>query len=129
MIETLLKIMRGRKGRKRRKTAGESSSKKDKYPANSSNYETFYNELVDANKDPEEFELQEGSTIMFDKKMKGFLKKDKITRANLKRPAFELLKNWFINSVKLEYNLEQCYLAMADTIDWEIRKETNIILI
>ncbi|GJV66968.1 hypothetical protein Tco_1482477 [Tanacetum coccineum] len=42
-----------------------------------------FNELVDADKDPEEHELQIRSTIIFAKKMKGFLKKDKITRADL----------------------------------------------
>ncbi|GJT06569.1 hypothetical protein Tco_0841031 [Tanacetum coccineum] len=43
---------------------------------------------------------------MFAKKMKGFLKKDKILRADLKGPTFELLKNWFGNIVELEYNSE-----------------------
>ncbi|GJX42558.1 hypothetical protein Tco_0257548 [Tanacetum coccineum] len=88
-----------------RTDAGESSSRKDKAHQESSNYEKF----VDAGEprqeqeapteeiDPEESELQEGSTIMFAKKMKGFLKKDKITRADLKG---------------------SCYLVITDKIDW-----------
>ncbi|GJV04304.1 hypothetical protein Tco_1337873 [Tanacetum coccineum] len=124
----------GEKRKRRRKNTGGSSSKKDKAPVDSSNYERFahadepqqqeqevpieFNELVDANNDPREFELQEGSTIMFAKKMKRFLKKDKITRADLEGPTFELLKNRFKKNVELEYNLEQCYLAMTNKIDW-----------
>ncbi|GKB53692.1 hypothetical protein Tco_0904445 [Tanacetum coccineum] len=50
--------------------------------------------------------------------MKGFLKKGKITRADLEGLKFELLKNIFNNIIELEYNLEQCYLAMTNKIDW-----------
>ncbi|GJR59001.1 hypothetical protein Tco_1501163 [Tanacetum coccineum] len=60
--------------------------------------QSCFNELVDVDKHPEEHELQIGSTFMFAKKMKGFLKKDKIKRADLERPAFELLNNKFKNS-------------------------------
>ncbi|GJV80279.1 hypothetical protein Tco_1516149 [Tanacetum coccineum] len=48
--------------------------------------------LVDANKDPEENKIQEGSTIMFVKKLKEILKKKKLTKADLKGATFELLK-------------------------------------
>ncbi|GJR60503.1 hypothetical protein Tco_1502665 [Tanacetum coccineum] len=80
--------------------------------------QSWFNELFDMEKDPREFELHIGSIVMFAKKMKSFLKKDKITRTDLEGPAFELLKNIFKNSIKLEYNLKQCYLAMTDKIDW-----------
>nr|GEV00444.1 hypothetical protein [Tanacetum cinerariifolium] len=62
---------------------------------------------------------------MFAKKIKGFLKKDKITRAYIEGPTFKLLKNRFKNSVELEYKLEQCYLAMTNKIDWK-NPEGNI---
>ncbi|GJS09847.1 hypothetical protein Tco_0366643 [Tanacetum coccineum] len=55
--------------------------------------QSCFNQLIDADKDPREFKLQEGSTFMFAKKIKRFLKKDKITRIELEGPAFELLKN------------------------------------
>ncbi|GJT36266.1 hypothetical protein Tco_0926685 [Tanacetum coccineum] len=55
---------------------------------------------------------------MFGKCMKKFLNKDKITKANLEGLAFELLKNMFKNSIELEYNLEQCHLALTEKIDW-----------
>ncbi|GKC63045.1 hypothetical protein Tco_1095643, partial [Tanacetum coccineum] len=44
--------------------------------------------------------------------------KDKITKADLEGPTFELLKNGFKNNIKLEYNMEQCYLAMTDITEW-----------
>ncbi|GKC24292.1 hypothetical protein Tco_1026442 [Tanacetum coccineum] len=63
--------------------------------------QSCFNQLIDADKDPREFELQEGSTFMFAKKIKRFLKKDKITRTELEGPAFELLKNRFRSNVEL----------------------------
>ncbi|GJR22992.1 hypothetical protein Tco_0971519 [Tanacetum coccineum] len=80
--------------------------------------QSWFNKLGDGDKDPKKYELQIGSTVMFAKKMKVFLKKDNITRADLERPTFEILKNKFKNSIELEYNLKQCYLAMPDKIDW-----------
>ncbi|GJU20328.1 hypothetical protein Tco_1153670 [Tanacetum coccineum] len=55
--------------------------------------QSWFNELVDDDKDLGENELQIGSTIMFSKNMKNFLNKDKITKADLEGPVFELLKN------------------------------------
>ncbi|GKC18281.1 hypothetical protein Tco_1020431 [Tanacetum coccineum] len=55
---------------------------------------------------------------MFGNYMKKFFNKDKITKEDLEDPAFELLKNRFKNSIELEYNLEQCHLALTNRIDW-----------
>ncbi|GJW65156.1 hypothetical protein Tco_0117040 [Tanacetum coccineum] len=44
--------------------------------------------------------------------------KDKLTKAYLEGPTFAILKGNFKNNVELEYNLEQCYLALTDQIDW-----------
>ncbi|GKB82540.1 hypothetical protein Tco_0949435 [Tanacetum coccineum] len=46
------------------------------------------------------------------------LKKDKITKADLEGPTFMLLKGTCRNQIKLEYNFEQCYLALSDKLDW-----------
>ncbi|GJR10377.1 hypothetical protein Tco_0793029 [Tanacetum coccineum] len=46
------------------------------------------------------------------------LQKDKLTKADLEGPAFTLLKGNFKNNIELEYNLEQCYLALTVQIDW-----------
>ncbi|GJU96171.1 hypothetical protein Tco_1320927 [Tanacetum coccineum] len=45
---------------------------------------SWCNELVNADKEPEEHELQFGSIVMFGKCIKKFLNKDKITKADLK---------------------------------------------
>ncbi|GJS49915.1 alpha/beta hydrolases superfamily protein [Tanacetum coccineum] len=79
--------------------------------------QSLFNELVDADKEPEEHELQLGLIVMFSKCMKKFLNKDKITKADLEGPVFELLKNRFKNNIELEYNLKQCHLALTDKID------------
>ncbi|GKC88682.1 hypothetical protein Tco_1149331 [Tanacetum coccineum] len=79
---------------------------------------TKFNELVNAEKDPVTFDDLMGSTIDFIKLAKNRLKKDKITKANLEGPAFKLLKGTCRNSIKLKYNLEQCYLALSDQLDW-----------
>ncbi|GKA57856.1 hypothetical protein Tco_0757044 [Tanacetum coccineum] len=46
------------------------------------------------------------------------LKKDKITKADLEGPVFQLLKGTCRSSVELEYHLEQRYLAFSDKLDW-----------
>nr|GEU88516.1 hypothetical protein [Tanacetum cinerariifolium] len=74
----------------------------------------WFNELVDAEKDPKDFDDLVGSTIDFTKFAKDYLKKDKITKANLEGPAYALLKGNYKNNIKLEYNMEQCYLALTD---------------
>ncbi|GKC62618.1 hypothetical protein Tco_1095216 [Tanacetum coccineum] len=45
--------------------------------------QSWFNELLDADKDLREHELQIGSTVMFAKQMKSFLNKDTITKAYL----------------------------------------------
>nr|GEU69647.1 ribonuclease H-like domain-containing protein [Tanacetum cinerariifolium] len=43
---------------------------------------------------------------------------DKLTKEDLEGLTFTLLKGNFSNNIELEYNLEQCYLALTDQIDW-----------
>ncbi|GJU38080.1 hypothetical protein Tco_1186434 [Tanacetum coccineum] len=80
--------------------------------------DTWFNELVNAEKDPLIFDDLMASTVDFIKFTKNRLKKDKITKADLEGPAFKLLKGTCKNSTELEYNLEQCYLALSDQLDW-----------
>ncbi|GJZ89324.1 hypothetical protein Tco_0661106 [Tanacetum coccineum] len=47
------------------------------------------------------------------------LKLNKITRADLVGLAFNLLKGTYKSCVELEYNMEECYRALTDQIDWE----------
>ncbi|GKA78079.1 hypothetical protein Tco_0784616, partial [Tanacetum coccineum] len=46
------------------------------------------------------------------------LKKDRITNADLEGPTFMLLKGTCGNQIELEYNFEQCHLALSDKLDW-----------
>ncbi|GJS70499.1 hypothetical protein Tco_0703340, partial [Tanacetum coccineum] len=59
-----------------------------------------------------------GSDIDFTNFTKNILKKDKITKADLEGPALKLMKGRHKNYVELEYNFEQCYLALSDQLDW-----------
>ncbi|GKE57024.1 hypothetical protein Tco_1496209 [Tanacetum coccineum] len=78
----------------------------------------FKQVMVDAEKDPKEFDDLLGSTINFTKFAKNCLKKDKLMKADLEGLAFALLKGNFKNSIELEYNMEKCYLALTNQIDW-----------
>ncbi|GJW32047.1 hypothetical protein Tco_0052079 [Tanacetum coccineum] len=79
--------------------------------------QNWFNEMVNAKKDLEEFDNLMVSTINFIKFAKNCLQKDKIKKADLEGPRFTLLKGNFKNIIELEYNLEQCYLALTDQID------------
>nr|GEV16512.1 hypothetical protein [Tanacetum cinerariifolium] len=78
----------------------------------------WFNEMVNAEKDPLRFDDLIGSRVDFTKFSKNCLKKDKLTKADLKVPAFKLLKGNYRNYIELEYNTEQCYLPLSDQIDW-----------
>ncbi|GJU53681.1 hypothetical protein Tco_1227395 [Tanacetum coccineum] len=80
--------------------------------------QNWLNEMVNAEKDPFTFDDLMGSTVDFTKFAKNRLKKDKITKADLEGPAFKLLKGTCQNIIELEYNLELCYLALSDQLDW-----------
>ncbi|GJR99383.1 hypothetical protein Tco_0315892 [Tanacetum coccineum] len=83
----------GEKKKRRRKDTRESSSKKDKAQDDTSDIErkaekelpeqSWFNKLVDAEEEPEEHRLQNGSVVLFGKCMKKFLNKDKITKEDL----------------------------------------------
>ncbi|GKC28001.1 hypothetical protein Tco_1035295 [Tanacetum coccineum] len=79
---------------------------------------SWFNELVDVEDEPKEQKLLNGSVVLFGKCMKKFLNKDKITKEDLKGLTFELLKKRCKNSVELEYNMEQYYLALTNKTDW-----------
>ncbi|GJX42631.1 hypothetical protein Tco_0257621 [Tanacetum coccineum] len=86
--------------------------------ANDAPEQNWFNEMVNAEKDLVTFDDLMGSTVDFTKFAKHCLKKDKIMKADLKGPAFALLKGNYRNSIELECNLKQCYLALTDQIDW-----------
>ncbi|GKE09815.1 hypothetical protein Tco_1413366, partial [Tanacetum coccineum] len=80
--------------------------------------QNWFNELMNAEKDPLTFDDLIGSTVDFTKFVKNRLKKDKITKAYLRGPTFKLLKGTCRNNIELEYNMDQCYLTLSDQLDW-----------
>ncbi|GJR42619.1 hypothetical protein Tco_1310722 [Tanacetum coccineum] len=84
-----------------------------------------FHDVVSAKKDPVTFDDVMGSIIDFTK-FTNCLQKDKITKADLEGPAFKLLKGNYRIYIELEYNFEQCYLALTDQIDW-VNPEGDII--
>ncbi|GJZ32192.1 hypothetical protein Tco_0577628 [Tanacetum coccineum] len=44
---------------------------------------------------------------------------DKITKADLVRPVYKLLKGTCKSNIELEYNMDQCYNALTDQLDWK----------
>ncbi|GKA83723.1 hypothetical protein Tco_0805318 [Tanacetum coccineum] len=46
------------------------------------------------------------------------LKLDKITKADLVGPVYKLLKGICKSNIKLKYNMDQCYNAITDQLDW-----------
>ncbi|GJU66406.1 hypothetical protein Tco_1252665 [Tanacetum coccineum] len=73
--------------------------------------------LVDVEEEPDEHEYKNGSVVIFGKLVNKIFKKDKITKEDVEGP-FELLKGTCKNIIKLEYNMEQCHLALIYKIDW-----------
>ncbi|GKE42548.1 hypothetical protein Tco_1469832 [Tanacetum coccineum] len=133
-----------KKSKRRRKDAGESSSKKSKAQKVPPHFETgndadeprqgktakelhvqsWFNELVDVEEEPEEYEYRDGSVTQFYKLVMKIFKKDVITKDDVNGPSFELLKRTCKNNIELEYNMNQVSLALTDQIDW-VNPETN----
>ncbi|GJQ90826.1 hypothetical protein Tco_0001965 [Tanacetum coccineum] len=80
--------------------------------------QTWFNDLVNAEKDPLTFDYMMATPIDFTKFAMNRLKKDKLTKADLVGPIYKLLKGTCRSSIELEYNIEQCYLALMDQLDW-----------
>ncbi|GJS30067.1 hypothetical protein Tco_0490687 [Tanacetum coccineum] len=100
------KIVRGRIRRE-----GKKDSINDEAPE-----QNWFNDFVDAVKDPEENEILEGSAIMFAKNLKEILNKEKLTKADLKGAGFELLKSRFSNRIEIEYKLSRFILLYLECL-------------
>ncbi|GKA48925.1 hypothetical protein Tco_0741883 [Tanacetum coccineum] len=57
--------------------------------------------------------------IDFFKFAKTRLKLDKITKEVLVGPVYNLLKGTYQSTIGLEYNMEECYKALSDQLDWK----------
>ncbi|GJX99047.1 hypothetical protein Tco_0356066 [Tanacetum coccineum] len=95
----------------------ESTAKGDDVEEPRQNEETEHEVQTEEVLEPDEHEFKNGSVVIFGKLVKKIFKKDKITKEDMEGP-FELLKGTCKNIIKLEYNMEQCHLALIYKIDW-----------
>ncbi|GKD98570.1 hypothetical protein Tco_1382467, partial [Tanacetum coccineum] len=75
-------------------------------------------QTVDDVKHPLKFDELMATLIDFSKFVMNRLKIDKLTKAHLVGPVYKLLKGTCQSSVELEYNMEECYKALSDQLDW-----------
>ncbi|GKE32846.1 hypothetical protein Tco_1452168 [Tanacetum coccineum] len=80
--------------------------------------QTWFNDLVNAKKALLTFDDLMANPIDFTKFAMNRLKKDKITKADLVGHVYKLLKGTCRSCIELEYNMEQCYLALSNQLDW-----------
>nr|GEV02525.1 hypothetical protein [Tanacetum cinerariifolium] len=105
------------KEKKKRNQKDYESSSKDKYQGGSSKKEieirsSVKDDVVDAEN------LSQADASVHARDNSTWFKKDKITKADLEGPLFKLMKGKHRNYIDLEYNFEQCYLALTDELDW-----------
>ncbi|GJR63435.1 hypothetical protein Tco_1505597 [Tanacetum coccineum] len=75
--------------------------------------------MLSAQEDPLTFDELMATPIDFANFKKNRLKLDKITKAGLVRPVYNLLKGTCQSSIELEYNMKECFKALSDRLDWE----------
>ncbi|GKA12717.1 hypothetical protein Tco_0692263 [Tanacetum coccineum] len=77
----------------------------------------WFNNMVFTANDPLTFDDLMATPINFSKFMINRLKIDKLTKAHLVSPVYILLKGTCQISIKLEYNIEECYKALTYQLD------------
>nr|GEV57004.1 Gag-Pol polyprotein [Tanacetum cinerariifolium] len=80
--------------------------------------QTWFNDLVNAKKDLLTFDELMATLIDFTKFAMNRLKLDKIIKADLVGLVYKLLKGTYKSSIELEYDIDQCYNALTDQLDW-----------
>nr|GEV27245.1 integrase, catalytic region, zinc finger, CCHC-type, peptidase aspartic, catalytic [Tanacetum cinerariifolium] len=87
-----------------------------------SSEQPWFNKMVQAEKPPLTFDELMSTPIDFLAFSMNRLKLNNITRADLVGPIFNLLKGTCKSCVELEYNMEECYRALTDQLDWTNRE-------
>ncbi|GKC54125.1 hypothetical protein Tco_1076870 [Tanacetum coccineum] len=80
--------------------------------------QTWFNDMLSAEKALLTFDELITTPIDFSNFAMNRMKIDKLTKAHLVGPVYELLKGTCETSIKLEYNIEECYKALSDQLDW-----------
>ncbi|GJY73271.1 hypothetical protein Tco_0477702 [Tanacetum coccineum] len=79
---------------------------------------TWFTDLLSAEKAPLTFDELMATPIDFSNFAMNRLKIDKLTKANLVGPVYNLFKGTCQSSIELKYNMEECYKALSDQLDW-----------
>ncbi|GJS67020.1 hypothetical protein Tco_0681584 [Tanacetum coccineum] len=74
--------------------------------------------MVSAAKDPLTFNDLMATPIEFSKYVLNRLQIDHLTQEILVGPTYNLLKGTCTSSIELEYNMEECFKALTDRLDW-----------
>ncbi|GKD04113.1 hypothetical protein Tco_1179087 [Tanacetum coccineum] len=80
--------------------------------------EHLFNDLLSAENDPLTFDAFMAIPIDFSKFSMNRIKIEKLTKAHFEGPIYQLLKGTCESSIELEYNMEECYKALTDKLDW-----------
>ncbi|GJS95316.1 hypothetical protein Tco_0802284 [Tanacetum coccineum] len=78
----------------------------------------WFNDLLYAEKDPLTFDELMATPIDLSKFAMNRLKINKLTKAHVVGLVYNLLKGTCQSSIELEYNMEECYKALSDQLDW-----------
>ncbi|GKE27013.1 hypothetical protein Tco_1442397, partial [Tanacetum coccineum] len=78
----------------------------------------FEVKIAQPEKPPLSFDKLMSNPIDLSAYIMNHLKIDNLTQDHLVGPAFNLLKGTCRSRVELEYNLEECYKAVTDRLDW-----------
>ncbi|GJZ45146.1 hypothetical protein Tco_0592742 [Tanacetum coccineum] len=74
--------------------------------------------MIQAEKPPLTFDELMSTPFNFSAFAMNHLKLNKITRVDLVGPVFNPLKGTYKSYVELKYNIEECYRALIDQLDW-----------
>ncbi|GJU78615.1 hypothetical protein Tco_1275685 [Tanacetum coccineum] len=81
-------------------------------------HKPWLNDLLSVKKDPLTFDEPIATPIDLSKFAMDRLKINKLTKAHLVGPVYNLLKGTCQSSIELEYNIEKCYKALSNQLDW-----------
>ncbi|GJU50435.1 hypothetical protein Tco_0863320 [Tanacetum coccineum] len=84
--------------------------------------QTWFNDMLSDAKDPLTFDELIATPIDFYNFTMNRLKIDKPTKAHLVGPVYELLKDTCQGSIKLEYNIEECYKVLSNWIGTTLKE-------
>ncbi|GJU65073.1 hypothetical protein Tco_1246908 [Tanacetum coccineum] len=80
--------------------------------------EHWFNDILSVENDTLTFDSLMALPIDFSKFSINRIKINKLTKAHLEGPLYQLLKGTCESNIEVEYNMEECYKALTDKLDW-----------